>query len=45
MVLMVAQQNEYLKMVKMEFPLWHNRTGDISAVPACRFDPWPGTVD
>ena len=28
-----------------EFLLWHNGISSISAVPGCRFNPWPHTVD
>lgn len=30
--------------VCLEFPLWHNGIGSISAAPGCRFDPWPRVV-
>lgn len=32
------------KEVFEEFLLWHNRTGNISATPGCRFHPQPGTI-
>ena len=33
-----------LKIKMVEFPLWHNGIGSISAEPGCRFDPQPSTV-
>lgn len=33
----------HLKLL-WEFPLWRNGTGDVSAAPGHRLDPWPSTV-
>ena len=33
-----------LRIVLLEFLLWHSGMGGVSAVPGCKFDPWPGAV-
>jgi len=43
-VLIVVDNNNFLKNHFMGFPLWCNGISRISAAPGCRFNTQPGTV-